>query len=72
MNIEHRTGERLSERPRDARAPRRHEGLPAPLNQLGQLVGCFTSEVGNVNEIVHIRMCRNLHGRHTCRRTENS
>ena len=72
MNIEHRTGERLSGRARDASAPRRDEGLPPPLNQFGQLVGCFTGEVGNVNEIVHSRMCRHLHGRHTCRRTENS
>jgi len=30
------------------------EGLPVKRKHLGNLVGFFTTEVGNVNEIVHI------------------
>ncbi len=39
-----------------ARLPRLYErqGLPVQMKYLGHLVGYFTTEVGNVNEIVHI------------------
>jgi hypothetical protein len=52
--IDHRTYELQPGRLRDFLALYEKEGLPVQKKHLGNLVGFFTTEVGNVNEIVHI------------------
>jgi hypothetical protein len=86
MIVDHRTYELQPGRLPDFLALYEKEGLPVQKKHLGNLVGFFTTEVGNVNEIVHIwatkispiapsvapRWRRTRHGRLTCRRAENS
>ena len=83
MIIDHRTYELQPGRVRDFLAVYEKEGL---LVQMKHLVGYFTTEVGNVNEIVHIwayqdladrtkrraAMSPILRGSPTCRRAETS
>jgi hypothetical protein len=52
--VDHRTHELQPGRVRDFLALYEKEGLPVRTKYLGRLVGYFTSEIGNVNEIVHI------------------
>jgi hypothetical protein len=52
--VDHRTDELQPGRSREFLALYEKEGLPAQKKHLGNLVGFFTTEVGNVNEIVHI------------------
>ena len=52
MIIDHRTYELQPGRLRDFLALYEKEGLPVQLKHLGHLVGYFSTEVGNVNEIV--------------------
>ena len=54
MIVDHRIYELPSARPRDFPVLHEKEGLPVQKKHLGNLVGFFTTEVGNVNEIVHI------------------
>ena len=54
MIVDHRTHELQPGRLRDFRALSEKDGLPVQEKHLGNLVGFFTTEVGNVNEIVHI------------------
>ena len=54
MIVDHRTYELQPGRLRDFLALYEKEGLPVQRKHLGNLVGYFTTEVGNVNEIVHI------------------
>ena len=54
MIVDHRTYELQPGRLREFLALYEKEGLPAQMKHLGNLVGYFTTEVGNVNEIVHI------------------
>ena len=54
MIVDHRTYELQPGRLRDFLALYEKEGLPVQKKHLGNLVGLFTTEVGNVNEIVHI------------------
>jgi hypothetical protein len=54
MIVDHRTYELQPGRLRDFLALYEKEGLPVQKKHLGNLVGFFTTEVGNVNEIVHI------------------
>ena len=54
MIVDHRTYELQPGRLRDFLALYEKEGLPVQKKHLGNLVGYFTTEVGNVNEIVHI------------------
>src|SRR5262245_60546362 len=54
MIVDHRTYELQPGRLRDFLALYEKEGLPVQMKHLGRLVGYFTTEVGNVNEIVHI------------------
>ena len=54
MIVDHRTYELQPGRLRDFLALYEKEGLPVQLKHLGNLVGYYTTEVGNVNEIVHI------------------
>ena len=51
---DNRTYELQPGRLRDFLALYEKEGLPVQKKHLGNLVGFFTTEVGNVNEIVHI------------------
>ena len=86
MIIDHRTYELQPGRLRDFLALYEKEGLPVQLKHLGNLVGYFSTEVGNVNEIVHIWGYEDLadrtgrralrwqpipHGGPICRRAEN-
>jgi len=52
--VDHRTYELQPGRLRDFLALYEKEGLPVQLKHLGNLVGYYTTEVGNVNEIVHM------------------
>jgi hypothetical protein len=52
--VDHRTYELQPGRLREFLALYEKEGLPVQKKHLGNLVGFFTTEVGNVNEIVHI------------------
>jgi hypothetical protein len=54
MIVDHRTCELQLGRLRDFLALYEKEGLPVQKKHLGNPVGFFTIEVGNVNEIVHI------------------
>ena len=54
MIVDHRTYELQPGRLRDFLALYEKEGLPVQLKHLGNLVGYYTTEVGNVNEIVHM------------------
>lgn len=54
MIFDHRTYELQPGRLRDFLALYEKEGLPVQTRHLGQPFGYFTTEVGNVNEIVHI------------------
>src|SRR5436190_11934657 len=54
MIVDHRTYELQPGRLREFLALYEKEGLPVQQKHLGNLVGYFTTEVGNVNEIVHI------------------
>ena len=54
MIVDHRTYELQPGRLRDFLALYEKEGLPVQKKHLGNLIGFFTTEVGNVNEIVHI------------------
>ncbi|MFO1159882.1 MAG: NIPSNAP family protein [Reyranellaceae bacterium] len=55
MSVDHRTCELQPGRPRERLALYEREGrLPVQMKHLGNLVGCDTTEVGNVSEIVHI------------------
>jgi hypothetical protein len=54
MIVDHRTYELQPGRLREFLALYEKEGLPVQKKHLGNLVGFFTTEVGNVNEIVHI------------------
>jgi len=54
MIVDHRTYELQPGRLRDFLALYEKEGLPVQMKHLGNLVGYYTTEVGNVNEIVHI------------------
>jgi hypothetical protein len=54
MIVDHRTYKLQPGRLRDFLALYEKEGLPVQKKHLGNLVGFFTTEVGNVNEIVHI------------------
>ena len=54
MIVDHRTYELQPGRLRDFLALYEREGLPVQLKHLGNLVGYYTTEVGNVNEIVHM------------------
>jgi hypothetical protein len=54
MIVDHRTYELQPGRLREFLALYEKEGLPVQMKHLGNLVGYFTTEVGNVNEIVHI------------------
>src|SRR6187402_274170 len=54
MIVDHRTYELQPGRLRDFLALYEKEGLPVQKKHLGHLVGYFSTEVGNVNEIVHI------------------
>jgi len=84
--VDHRIYELPSARPRDFPVLHEKEGLPVQKKHLGNLVGFFTTEVGNVNEIVHIWGYEDLadrtgrralrwqpipHGGPICRRAEN-
>ena len=54
MIVDHRTYELQPGRLRDFLALYEKEGLPVQMKHLGNLVGYYTTEVGNVNEIVHM------------------
>jgi NIPSNAP len=54
MIIDHRTYELQPDRVRDFLALYEMEGLAVQMKHIGHLVGYFTTEVGKVNEIVHI------------------
>ena len=54
MIFDHRTYELQPGRLRDFLALYEKEGLPVQSKHLGQPFAYFTTEVGNVNEIVHI------------------
>lgn len=54
MIVDHRTYELLPGRLRDFLAFYEKEGLPVQTRHLGQPLGYYTTEVGNVNEIVHM------------------
>jgi len=54
MIFDHRTYELRPGRLREFLALYEKEGLPVQKKHLGKLVGFFTTEIGNVNEIVHI------------------
>jgi NIPSNAP len=54
MIFDHRTYELQPGRLREFLALHEKEGLPVQKKHLGNLVGFFTTEIGNVNEIVHI------------------
>jgi hypothetical protein len=54
MIFDHRTYEPQSGRLRELLALYEKEGLPVQKKHLGNLVGFFTTGIGNVNEIVHI------------------
>ena len=54
MIVDHRTYELQPGRLRDFLALYEKEGLPVQLKHLGNLVGYYSTEVGNVNEIVHM------------------
>ncbi len=59
MIVVHRTCELQPARLRDVLALYEKEGLPVQKKHLGNLIGYFTTEVGNVHEIVHNRLiCR--------------
>jgi hypothetical protein len=60
MIVDHRTYEPKPGTVRDFLALYGREGLPVQMKHLGRLVGYFTTEVGNVNEIVHIWACEDL------------
>lgn len=60
MIIDHRTYELQPGRLREFLALYEKEGLPVQMKHLGHLVGYFTTEVGNVNEIVHIWAYKDL------------
>jgi len=82
--VDHRTYELQPGRLRDFLALYEKEGLPIQLKHLGNLVGYYMTEVGNVNEIVHMwgytdladrtkrraAMAPTLPGRPICRRAE--
>jgi hypothetical protein len=84
--VDHRTYELQPGRRRDFLALYEKEGLPVQRKHLGNLVGFFTTEVGNVNEMcisgrtktspftpgVAQRWQPVLHGRSICRRAENT
>ena len=85
MIVDVRTYELQPGRLRDFLALYEKEGLPVQLKHLGNLVGYYTTEVGNVNEIVHMwgytdladrtrrraAMAADPAGRPICRRAEN-
>ena len=54
MIFDHRTYELQPGRLREFLALYEKDGLAVQTKHLGNLVGFFTSEIGNVNEIVHI------------------
>jgi hypothetical protein len=54
MIFDHRTYELQPGRLREFLALYEKDGLPVRKKHLGNLVGFFTTEIGNVNEIVHI------------------
>jgi hypothetical protein len=54
MIVDHRTYELLPGRLRDFLAVYEKEGFPVQTRHLGQPLAYYTTEVGNVNEIVHI------------------
>jgi NIPSNAP protein len=87
MIVDHRAYERQPGRLREFLALYEKEGLPVQKKHLGNLVGFFTTEVGNVNEIVHIWAYEDLADRtpggapqwrpippdrHICRKAVNS
>ena len=55
MIFDHRTYELQPGRLREFLVPYEEEGLSVQKKHLGNLVGSFTTEIGNVNEIVHRR-----------------
>lgn len=54
MIVDHRTYELLPGRLRDFLAFYEKEGYPVQTKHLGKPIGYYTTEVGNVNEIVHM------------------
>jgi hypothetical protein len=54
MIVDHRTYELQPGRLREFLALAEEEGLPVLMKHVGNLVGYYTTEVGNVNEIVHM------------------
>jgi len=54
MIFDHRTYELQPGRLRDFLALYENEGLPVQKKHLGNLVGFFTTGIGNVHEILHI------------------
>ena len=60
MIFDHRTYELQPGRLRDFLALYEKEGLPVQKKHLGNLVRFFTTEIGIVNEIVHIWGCEDL------------
>jgi hypothetical protein len=74
MIVDHRTYELQPGRRREFLALYEKEGLPVQKKHLGNLVGFFTTEVGNVNEIVHIWAYEDLADPHppTCRNGRRS
>jgi hypothetical protein len=60
MIFDHRTYELQPGRLREFLALYEKEGLPVQKRHLGNLVGFFTTEIGKVNEIVHIWGCEDL------------
>ena len=60
MMFDHRTYERRPGRLREFLALDETEGAPVQKKHLGNLVGLFTAEIGNVNEIVHSRAYEDL------------
>ncbi len=54
MIVDHRTYELKPGTLREFLVLYEKEGLPIQKKHLGNLIGWFTTEVGNVNEVVHI------------------
>ena len=54
MTVDHRTCELQPGRLREFLALYEKEGLPVQRKHLGNLIGYYTTEVGNVNEIVRM------------------
>lgn len=67
MIVDHRTYELQPGRLREFLVLYEEEGLPVQSKHLGNPVGLFTTEVGDVNEIVHIWAYEDLADRTRCR-----